>query len=47
MARRCPVRRQPAEPTMRRNVAGHLDSLGRDICPMTGQPYQLTVYSNR
>jgi hypothetical protein len=28
---------------MRRNVAGHLDSLGLDICPMSGHPYQLTL----
>jgi len=47
MKRRCPVCRQIAEPTMPRNVAGHLDSIARDVCPMTGHPYALTVFSTR
>lgn len=43
MRRRCPVCRQIAHPTVKHNVAGHTDSTGRDICPMTGQPFALTV----
>jgi hypothetical protein len=47
MKRRCPVCRQVAQSTTRRNVAGHLDRIGREICPMTGHPFALTVISNR
>lgn len=47
MKRRCPVCRQIAQSTTRRNVAGHLDRTGRAVCPMTGHPYELTVMSNR
>lgn len=47
MRRRCPVCRQLAHATAKSNVAGHMDSRGRDVCPMTGQPYELTVFTNR
>lgn len=47
MRRRCPVCRQLAQPTAKRNVASHLDRTGRAVCPMTGHPYELTVISNR
>lgn len=47
MRRRCPVCRQLAQQTTGRNVSGHMDSRGRDICPMSGQPYDLTVITKR
>ena len=47
MKYRCPVCRQLAKPTVRRNVAAHLDRIGRDICPMTGQPFDITVSTPR
>jgi hypothetical protein len=47
MRRRCPVCRQLAIPTAARNVAGHLDRIGRETCPMTGHPYELTVITKR
>jgi hypothetical protein len=45
--RRCPVCRQIAHSTIKSNIAGHTDRLGRDVCPMTGQPFSLTVITNR
>ena len=47
MKRRCPVCRQVAHPTTRANIAGHTDSIGRAVCPMTGQPFALTVFTTR
>ena len=47
MKRRCPVCRQIAQVTAKRNVAAHLDRAGRDTCPMTGHPYDLTLLTNR
>ena len=47
MKRRCPVCRQVAHATAKSNIAGHTDRLGRDVCPMTGQPFSLTVITNR
>lgn len=43
MKRRCPVCGTIAHPTRNRNVAAHRDRAGRDICPMTGHPYDLTM----
>ena len=46
MRRNCPVCRQAAKPTTGRNVSGHMDSRNRDVCPMSGQPYEFTIISN-
>ena len=47
MKRRCPVCRQVALPSRGRNVAAHLDRAGRDTCPMTGHPYDLTLITSK
>lgn len=48
MKHRCPVCRQEVSHTrLRHNIAAHLDSLGRDACPMGGHPYELMLISNR
>lgn len=47
MTRRCPVCGLVAEPTRNRNVAAHRDQTGRQTCPMSGHPYDLTVMSNK
>jgi len=31
------------QPTTKGNVFRHTDSIGRDVCPMSGEPYDLTV----
>lgn len=42
--RRCPICWQTVLPTpVRRNIAGHFDSIGRDMCPGSGIGYDLTV----
>lgn len=46
MKRRCPVCRQLAQATAKRNITGHLDRAG-NICPMSGHPYELTIIANR
>lgn len=43
MKKRCPVCRQLTQPTIRRNIAAHLDRIGRDICPTTGHPYSISL----
>lgn len=40
--RRCPVCWQTVLPTTGGNVYRHCDSIGRDICPMSGEPYGFT-----
>lgn len=40
----CPVCRQEVSYTrVRRNITSHLDSIGRDECPMTGFPFNLAT----
>jgi len=42
--RRCPVCYQPICATPhRRNIQRHWDSAGRDICPMSGETYELAL----
>ena len=41
-SRRCPVCRQPVRPTKSGMIAAHRDSLNRDDCPASGEPYTLT-----
>ncbi len=43
MKRRCPVCMRIVQPTTKGNVFRHTDSIGRDVCPMSGEPYDLTV----
>lgn len=47
MKRYCPVCLQFAIPTRHCNVWTHRDSIGRDICPMSGKPYDLTIIGSR
>lgn len=40
----CPVCRQEVHATrIRHTITAHLDSAGRDVCPMTGHPFDLTI----
>lgn len=43
MKRRCPVCWRIVQPTVKGNVFRHSDSVGRDVCPMSGESYELTV----
>jgi hypothetical protein len=45
--RQCPVCRQSTLPTTSRTVFRHWDSIGRDICPMSGEPYDMTEAGRR
>jgi hypothetical protein len=47
MRHRCPVCRQLAVATRLQNVRAHLDRAGRDVCPMSGQPYDITLITKR
>lgn len=39
----CPVCRQSVLPTKSGNVYAHWDSIGRDVCPMSGHAYESTI----
>ena len=41
----CPVCHREAKPTLKANIAAHLDSIRQDTCPGSGQPFRITVYS--
>ena len=45
--RRCPVCWQTVIPTRGHNIARHWDSAGRDVCPMSGEPYELAQVGKR
>lgn len=45
--RRCPVCWQIITPTPGRYVHRHWDSIGRDVCPMSGEPYRLAEFGRR
>jgi len=46
--RYCPVCRQFILPTTRaNNICRHRDSTGRDVCPMSGEPYELAEIGRR
>jgi len=45
--RYCPVCRQFILPTTRANICRHRDSTGRDVCPMSGEPYELAEIGRR
>lgn len=47
MRRRCPVCRQVVLRTTKGNIHRHWDSIGRDICPCSGEPYELTEVGRR
>lgn len=40
--RRCPVCWQHVQRTAGWRIVRHRDSIGRDVCPMSGEPYELT-----
>lgn len=39
----CPVCRQSVQPTVKHNIAAHMDSIGWTLCRGTGEPYRITV----
>ena len=41
----CPVCHRDVKPTLRANIAAHLDSIRADTCPGSGHPFRITVYS--
>lgn len=41
--RRCPVCCREVMPTGRGNIARHRDSIGRDVCPASGETFELAV----
>lgn len=43
----CPVCKQPVTRTSGDKIAPHMDSIGRDICPATGEPYRIAVTGRR
>lgn len=45
--RHCPVCWQSVTPTRGRNIQRHWDSAGRDICPMSGEAYELAQVGRR
>lgn len=46
--RYCPVCWQPAgKPTSSGLIAAHFDSVGRDVCPASGQPFTIAGYGRR
>jgi hypothetical protein len=49
MSRRyCPVCWQTVGmPTAGGHIADHFDSVGRDVCPISGEPYELAGYGRR
>jgi len=45
--RRCPVCWQTIFPTTHRMISRHWDSVGRDICPGSGEPYMIATPGRR
>jgi hypothetical protein len=45
--RRCPVCYRQVHPTAGHNIHGHWDSIGRDRCPGSGEPYDITIGGQR
>lgn len=45
--RKCPVCWRVVYPTMGANVQHHRDSLNRDVCPMSGERYELAGMTER
>lgn len=45
--RHCPVCWQTILPTTRGHVYRHWDTIGRDVCPMSGEPYDLAEAGRR
>ena len=46
--RHCPVCWQNVGlPTVSGNIAQHFDSVGRDVCPMTDQPFKMAGFGQR
>ena len=45
--RYCPVCRQFILRTTNANICRHRDSTGRDVCPMSGEPYELAEIGRR
>lgn len=43
----CPVCWQEVRETKLLNVVSHFDSLRRDVCPGSGQPYTITIEQGR
>lgn len=43
MKRYCPVCWQTARPTHNANICGHWDTIRRDICPGSSQPFLITL----
>ena len=41
--RQCPICWQRVRPTEHRSIEGHWDSITRDICPGSGEPYRITL----
>lgn len=41
----CPTCRREVKPTIKGNIAGHLDSIRADTCPSSGEPFRTTIYS--
>ncbi|RFZ15059.1 hypothetical protein VIMS_02489 [Mycobacterium marinum] len=39
--RYCPVCWRPVQPSRGDNIEGHWDSVGREVCPMSGEPFAL------
>lgn len=42
--RHCPVCKQTLGAAVYSWIADHWDSVGRDVCPMSGKPYSLAGY---
>lgn len=45
--RRCPVCYRRVAPTRGGLIYGHWDSLGRDRCPSSWEPYDITIRGDR
>lgn len=41
--RRCPICWRRVGPTVNKAIEGHWDSIGRDVCPGSGEPYRITL----
>jgi len=42
----CPTCRREVKPTTKGNIVAHLDSIRRDTCPSSGEPWRTTVLSD-
>lgn len=45
--RRCPVCYRQIKPTSHGVIYGHWDSIGRDRCPASWEPYDITIGGRR